>query len=126
MLPLPIPTISMTEPPTTPKRPFARRAQTVDSSSLLGTPSSFLSPGTPPETAGMNFELSSSPLFNEPAVRGLLLGYSIVGTITYAVMVSLGEMVAYLPIPGGHIALARRFVDSAFSFTMVRLFLRRH
>lgn len=70
MLPLPIPTISMTEPPTTPKRPFARRAQTVDSSSLLGTPSSFLSPGTPPETAGMNFELSSSPLFNEPAVRG--------------------------------------------------------
>lgn len=50
---------------------------------------------------------------------GLLLGYSIVGTITYAVMVSLGEMVAYLPITGGHIALAQRFVDPAFAFTMV-------
>ncbi|THH02885.1 hypothetical protein EW026_g33 [Hermanssonia centrifuga] len=49
---------------------------------------------------------------------GLLLGYSIVGTITYAVMVSLGEMVAYLPITGGHIALAQRFVDPAFAFTM--------
>lgn len=31
---------------------------------------------------------------------------------------SLGEMVAYLPIPGGHIKLAERFVDPALSFTM--------
>ncbi|KZS93405.1 amino acid permease [Sistotremastrum niveocremeum HHB9708] len=46
---------------------------------------------------------------------GLLLGY---GTITYAVMVSLGEMISYLPIPGGHIKLADRFVDPALSFTM--------
>ena len=27
-------------------------------------------------------------------------------------------MVAYLPIPGGHIKLAERFVDRAFSLTM--------
>ena len=27
-------------------------------------------------------------------------------------------MVAYLPIAGGHIKLAERFVDPAFSFTM--------
>jgi yeast amino acid transporter len=27
-------------------------------------------------------------------------------------------MIAYLPIPGGHISLADRFVDSALSFTM--------
>ena len=32
--------------------------------------------------------------------------------------ISLGEMVAYLPIPGGHIKLAERFVDPALSFTM--------
>ncbi len=32
--------------------------------------------------------------------------------------ISLGEMIAYLPIPGGHIKLAERFVDGAFSFTM--------
>jgi len=49
---------------------------------------------------------------------GLLLGYSIMGTICYSVMISLGEMVAYLPIPGGHIKLAERFVDPALSFTM--------
>lgn len=41
-----------------------------------------------------------------------------VGTICYSVMVSLGEMIAYLPIPGGHIKLAGRFVDPALSFTM--------
>ncbi|KAG8782933.1 hypothetical protein FRC12_020307, partial [Ceratobasidium sp. 428] len=49
---------------------------------------------------------------------GLLLGYTVVGTICYSVMVSLGEMIAYLPVPGGHIKLAERFVDPAFSFTM--------
>lgn len=64
---------------------------------------------------------------------GLLLGYMVVGSIVsptsvfrirltefqcYSVMISLGEMIAYLPIPGGHIKLAERFVDPAFSFTM--------
>ncbi|KAF8997849.1 amino acid permease [Cyathus striatus] len=49
---------------------------------------------------------------------GLLLGYTIIGSICYSVMISLGEMVAYLPIPGGHIKLAERFVNPAFSFAM--------
>ncbi|KAG2346365.1 hypothetical protein BDR05DRAFT_1057513 [Suillus weaverae] len=49
---------------------------------------------------------------------GLLLGYIVMGSIVYCVMITLGEMVAFLPIPGGHIKLAERFVDPAFSFTM--------
>ncbi|KZT66151.1 hypothetical protein DAEQUDRAFT_482566 [Daedalea quercina L-15889] len=49
---------------------------------------------------------------------GLLLGYTMVGTICYSVMISLGEMIAYLPLPGGHIMLAERFVDPALSFAM--------
>ncbi|KIK71217.1 hypothetical protein GYMLUDRAFT_33353 [Collybiopsis luxurians FD-317 M1] len=49
---------------------------------------------------------------------GLLLGYITVGTVCWATMISLGEMVAYLPISGGHIKLAERFVDPAFSFAM--------
>ncbi|EKM54879.1 uncharacterized protein PHACADRAFT_259046 [Phanerochaete carnosa HHB-10118-sp] len=49
---------------------------------------------------------------------GLLLGYSIVGSICFAVMISLGEMISYLPVPGGHITLAERFVDPAWSFTL--------
>ncbi|KAF9517401.1 hypothetical protein BS47DRAFT_1339816 [Hydnum rufescens UP504] len=44
---------------------------------------------------------------------GLLLGYTIVGTICYAMMLCLGEMISYLPIPGGHIKLAERFVNPA-------------
>ncbi|ESK87568.1 amino acid transporter [Moniliophthora roreri MCA 2997] len=49
---------------------------------------------------------------------GLLLGYIVVGSICWGVMISLGEMVSYLPIPGGHVKLAERFVDPAFSFAM--------
>jgi amino acid transporter len=49
---------------------------------------------------------------------GLLLGYMVMGSIVYSVMITLGEMIAFLPIPGGHIKLAERFVDPAFSFAM--------
>ncbi|KAH8107634.1 amino acid permease [Cristinia sonorae] len=49
---------------------------------------------------------------------GLLLGYAFIGSICYAVMTSLGEMVAYLPLPGGHITMAERFVEPAMSFAM--------
>jgi amino acid transporter len=66
---------------------------------------------------------------------GLLLGYLVMGSIVYCVMITLGEMVcppsstyghisylhsqiAFLPIPGGHIKLAERFIDPAFSFAM--------
>ncbi|KAM0756257.1 amino acid transporter [Meredithblackwellia eburnea MCA 4105] len=49
---------------------------------------------------------------------GLLMGYAAMGSICWAVMISLGEMVAHLPIPGGHLSLATRFIDPAFGFTM--------
>lgn len=49
---------------------------------------------------------------------GLFMGYALMGSICYSVMISLGEMISYLPIPGGHIALAARFVDPALSFAI--------
>jgi amino acid transporter len=49
---------------------------------------------------------------------GLLLGYLAVGSICWSVMITLGEMISFLPIPGGHIKLAERFVNPALSFTM--------
>lgn len=49
---------------------------------------------------------------------GLWLGYSVMGSIVYAVMTALGEMIAHLPIPGGHIALARRFVSPEMAFAV--------
>jgi hypothetical protein len=45
---------------------------------------------------------------------------------TFATMISLGEMVSHLPLPGGHITLAQRFVDPAFSFTSASRFVPLH
>ncbi|BGP00891.1 hypothetical protein NBRC10513v2_001015 [Rhodotorula toruloides] len=47
---------------------------------------------------------------------GILLGYSIMGTIVYSVMVALGEVAAQLPLPGGCVTMAARFVDKPFGF----------
>ncbi|KAI9567928.1 amino acid permease [Boletus coccyginus] len=47
---------------------------------------------------------------------GILLGYAFIGTICFATMLSLGEMTAFLPLPGGFIKLAERFIDPAFAF----------
>jgi yeast amino acid transporter len=49
---------------------------------------------------------------------GLLLGYTIVSSACVAVMLSLGELVTLLPVPGGQITLAGRFVDPAMAFAM--------
>lgn len=46
------------------------------------------------------------------------MGYALMGSICYSVMISLGEMIAFLPLPGGHIKLAERFVDPALSFAI--------
>jgi len=67
---------------------------------------------------GTGLFLGTANSLRDGGPLGLLLGYLTMGTICFAVMVSLGEMVAFLPIAGGHIKLAERFVDPAFSFTM--------
>ncbi|KAL9935452.1 hypothetical protein V8E36_005800 [Tilletia maclaganii] len=47
---------------------------------------------------------------------GLWLAYILMGSVCYAMMMCLGEMISYLPIPGGYIKLAERFVDPALGF----------
>ncbi|KAF8188432.1 amino acid permease/ SLC12A domain-containing protein, partial [Pholiota molesta] len=49
---------------------------------------------------------------------GLLLGYSFMGFICYLVMVSLGEMAAFLPHKKGFSGYATRFVDPALGFAL--------
>jgi yeast amino acid transporter len=49
---------------------------------------------------------------------GLWLGYIVMGSVCYAVMQCLGEAVSYLPVPGGHIRLADRFVSPAMAFAL--------
>ncbi|KAF8552180.1 amino acid permease [Imleria badia] len=60
---------------------------------------------------------TASALMNGGPV-GMLLGYIFVGTICYSVVITVGEMIAFLPVAGGHIKLAERFVDPAFAFAM--------
>ncbi|KAF8464510.1 amino acid permease-domain-containing protein [Gautieria morchelliformis] len=49
---------------------------------------------------------------------GLLLGYLIVSSVCVGVMLSLGELVTFLPVAGGQMTLSGRFVDPALSFAM--------
>ncbi|KAL2060509.1 hypothetical protein VTL71DRAFT_9540 [Oculimacula yallundae] len=49
---------------------------------------------------------------------GLLMGYCIMASLLYAVMVALGEMVSQFPIPGGQFALAGRLVSPELGFAM--------
>lgn len=49
---------------------------------------------------------------------GALLAYVFVGTLVYAVMLSLAEMATYLPIAGAFTQYAARFVDPSLSFSM--------
>ncbi|KAI8816718.1 amino acid permease [Fimicolochytrium jonesii] len=67
---------------------------------------------------GTGLFLGTGTALHNGGPAGLLLGYAIMGTICFAVMTCIGEMVAFLPVAGGHITLARRFVDPAFSFAL--------
>ncbi|KAF8578791.1 amino acid transporter [Ramaria rubella] len=49
---------------------------------------------------------------------GLLIGYLVVSSVCIGVMLSLGELVTFLPVAGGQITLSGRFVDPALAFAM--------
>jgi lysine-specific permease len=47
---------------------------------------------------------------------GALVGYSIVGVLVFCVMMSLGEMAAYIPVAGSFSHFATRFADPSLGF----------
>lgn len=47
-----------------------------------------------------------------------LIAYMFIGTIMYSVMVSLGEMATYLPVPGSFTVYNARFVDPGMGFAI--------
>ncbi|CAN8106043.1 unnamed protein product [Discula destructiva] len=49
---------------------------------------------------------------------GLLLGYLIMASLLFSVMVALGEMISQFPVPGGQLTLAERFVSPELSFAL--------
>ncbi|KAK3712271.1 amino acid transporter [Vermiconidia calcicola] len=48
----------------------------------------------------------------------ILISYSVVGVLCYAVMTALGEMATWMPAAGGFAAYATRFVDPALGFSL--------
>ncbi|KAF8550181.1 amino acid permease [Imleria badia] len=67
---------------------------------------------------GTGLFVGTGPSLMYAGPLGLFLVYIFMGTICYATMVSLGEMTTFLPVPGGFIKLAERFVDPAFAFAI--------
>ncbi|GAA99794.1 hypothetical protein E5Q_06497, partial [Mixia osmundae IAM 14324] len=67
---------------------------------------------------GTGLFLATGSALSEGGPVGLFLGYAVMGSVTLAVMCCLGEMVSALPLPGGHISLAKRFADPALSICM--------
>lgn len=64
---------------------------------------------------GTGIFLGSGSALQNGGPLGLLLGYIVMATVVISVLCCVGEMVAYLPLSGGHLTLAGRFVDPSFS-----------
>ncbi|KAH7926886.1 dicarboxylic amino acid permease [Leucogyrophana mollusca] len=67
---------------------------------------------------GTGLILGSATALERGGPLGLFFGYSFMGLICYLVMISLGEMGAYLPHKKGFAGHATRYVDPAFGFAL--------
>ncbi|KAJ6562656.1 amino acid permease/ SLC12A domain-containing protein [Mycena capillaripes] len=69
-------------------------------------------------TLGTGLFLGSGKAIAHAGPAGALLAYIHVGTICYCMLMSLGEMMCYMPISGGYIHFAERFIDPAMGFAL--------
>ncbi|KAK3837462.1 MAG: amino acid permease/ SLC12A domain-containing protein [Linnemannia gamsii] len=67
-------------------------------------------------TIGTGIFLSSGGSVASAGPLGALISYSIVGTMVFFIVTSLGEMASYLPLPGAFSTFGARFVDPALGF----------
>ncbi|KAH7910728.1 dicarboxylic amino acid permease [Hygrophoropsis aurantiaca] len=67
---------------------------------------------------GTGLILGSGTALTRGGPLGLFFGYSFMGMICYLVMISLGEMGAYMPHKKGFAGHATRYVDPAFGFAL--------
>ncbi|CAO1624639.1 unnamed protein product [Jaminaea pallidilutea] len=67
---------------------------------------------------GTGLFLGTGSALHHAGPLGLLLGYAVIGSVCYAMMQCLGEMIAQYPVPGGHVKLAERFVGRPFSLAV--------
>ncbi|CAO3690972.1 unnamed protein product [Umbelopsis ramanniana] len=69
-------------------------------------------------TIGTGIFLSSGSAVADAGPAGALIAYVVVGIMVFFVVTSLGEMSAYLPVPGAFTTFGARFVDPALGFTL--------
>ncbi|ESZ92453.1 putative arginine transporter [Sclerotinia borealis F-4128] len=67
---------------------------------------------------GTGLFIGSGSAIASSGPAGALIAYIFVGTLVYSVMMSLGEMATFLPIPGAFTLYAARFVDPSLGFAM--------
>ncbi|KAM5351038.1 hypothetical protein ACJ41O_003761 [Fusarium nematophilum] len=69
-------------------------------------------------TIGTGLFLGIGPALVKAGPVSLLIAFLFMGSVVYSVMVSLGEMAAYIPIAGSFTSYAARFVDPTMGFAM--------
>lgn len=69
-------------------------------------------------TIGTGLFIGSGEALAKAGPAGALIAYIFVGTIVYSVMLALGEMATYIPVPGAFSQYASRFVDPSLGFAM--------
>ncbi|KAF4119352.1 hypothetical protein GMORB2_4871 [Geosmithia morbida] len=69
-------------------------------------------------TIGTGLFLGTGTALSKAGPVSLLIAFIFVGSVVFSVMVALGEMAAYIPVPGAFTAYATRFVDPTTGFAM--------
>ncbi|KAI8879612.1 hypothetical protein K501DRAFT_124263, partial [Backusella circina FSU 941] len=67
-------------------------------------------------TIGTGLFMASGKAVASGGPGGALVGYMIVGILVFCVMMSLGEMAAYIPVAGSFSHFATRFADPSLGF----------
>lgn len=67
---------------------------------------------------GTGLFLASGGAISQAGPGGALLAYAAIGIMVYFLMTSLGELAAYMPVPGSFSTYATKFVDPSLGFAL--------
>ncbi|MCI1746671.1 MAG: amino acid permease [Acidipropionibacterium sp.] len=67
---------------------------------------------------GTGLFVASGGTISQAGPGGALVAYALIGLMVYLLMQSLGEMSAYIPVPGAFETYATRFVSPSFGFAI--------
>ncbi|MHA6824080.1 amino acid permease [Ralstonia pseudosolanacearum] len=67
---------------------------------------------------GTGLFVASGASVSQAGPGGALAAYMLIGTMVYCLMTSLGELAAYMPVPGSFATYGARYVDEGFGFAL--------